>query len=118
MKNLGYYHLVSDRPKEEGIPSFIKNFNAKVLETCIATHGKRRTEEGPALHLKINHPALLMRKKSKEYPAGRTSLKWKVAMRNNCTIIGKTQFSKPEGADNVFVGTEENYKETDEPDEQ
>lgn len=54
---------------------------------------------GAALHLKINHPSLLMRKKSNEFPEGRTSLKWKVAMRKNCTIVGKSQFKGPEGED-------------------
>lgn len=42
-----------------------------------------------------NMPALLLRKKSKEYPDGRTSYKFKKELRNKVTIIGKSAFDKP-----------------------
>ena len=45
MKNLGYYHLVSDYPKAEGIPEFINKFNQKTLDRCVAEHGKRRIDD-------------------------------------------------------------------------
>jgi len=38
----------------------------------------------------INYPALLLRKKSKDYPEGRTSYRFKRALRKKVTIIDKT----------------------------
>ena len=63
------------------------------------------------MHARINYPDLLLRKKSKLWPEGRLSMKFKKTMRHNVTVIGKSQFSKPD--DNVFTANdEENYKET------
>ena len=42
-----------------------------------------------------NMPALLLRKKTKQYPEGRTSYRFKKELRNKITIIGKTAFKDP-----------------------
>ena len=42
-----------------------------------------------------NMPALLIRKKSKQYPEGRTSARFKKELRNDITIVGKTAFKDP-----------------------
>jgi len=39
----------------------------------------------------INYPALLLRKKSVQYPEGRTSYRFKRALRKKVTIIDKTK---------------------------
>jgi len=39
----------------------------------------------------INYPALLLRKKSSQYPDGRTSYRFKRALRKKVTIIDKTK---------------------------
>lgn len=39
----------------------------------------------------INYPALLLRKKSMIYPEGRTSYRFKRALRKKVTIIDKTK---------------------------
>jgi hypothetical protein len=63
----------------------------------------------------INHPKLLLRKKTEIYPTGRTSYRFKNALRKKVTIFGKSAFNLG-GQKEVFVGSERNYKETeDEP---
>lgn len=54
-------------------------------------------------------PALLLRKKSKIYPEGRTSYRFKKELRNKITIIGKTAFKDPNAP--VTFG-EDNLPET------
>jgi len=43
----------------------------------------------------INYPALLLRKKSVQYPEGRTSYRFKRALRKKVTIIDKTKQQPP-----------------------
>ena len=40
----------------------------------------------------MNHPSLLLRKKSALYPEGRTSYRFKRYLRHKVTVIGKSQF--------------------------
>lgn len=42
--------------------------------------------------LLINHPKLLLRKKQETWPDGRTSYRFKNALRRKVTIIGKSAF--------------------------
>ena len=80
------------------------------------------TENDKVTSLLINHPKLLLRKKQETWPDGRTSYRFKNALRRRVTIIGKTSFNlKPDGAQpshlvekpkTKFVGSEMNYKET------
>jgi hypothetical protein len=43
--------------------------------------------------LLINHPKLLLRKKQELWPEGRTSYRFKNALRRKVTITGKTAFN-------------------------
>lgn len=70
--------------------------------------------------LLINHPKLLLRKKQELWPEGRTSYRFKNALRKRVTIVGKSSF-KMSGRDEpshlvekkpTFVASETNYKET------
>lgn len=79
------------------------------------------TENERVTSLLINHPKLLLRKKQDSWPEGRTSYRFKNALRRRVTIIGKTSFNlKPDGGQShlvekpkpKFVGSEMNYKET------
>lgn len=64
----------------------------------------------------INHPKLLLRKKTEIYPQGRTSYRFKNALRKKVTIFGKSAFNVGGQKEVVFVESEQNYKETeDEP---
>ena len=72
-----------------------------------------------------NAPAALLRKKSKQFPQGRTSIPFKAAMRNKVTIIGKSMFKSQQKKEEdheekpkPFVATEQNYKETAEEDDE
>jgi hypothetical protein len=56
-----------------------------------------------------NMPALLLRKKCKAYPEGRTSYRFKKELRDKITIIGKTAFKDPNAP--VTFG-EDNLPET------
>jgi len=40
----------------------------------------------------INHPQLLLRKKTELWPTGRTSYRFKNALRRRVTLVGKTAF--------------------------
>jgi len=44
----------------------------------------------------LNAPAVLLRRKTKKDPEGRTSMRFKKAMRHNVTIIGKSAFKSTE----------------------
>jgi hypothetical protein len=56
-----------------------------------------------------NMPALLLRKKTKKNPEGRTSYRFKKELRDKITIIGKTAFKDPNAP--VTFG-EDNLPET------
>jgi hypothetical protein len=56
-----------------------------------------------------NMPALLLRKKCKRWPEGRTSYRFKKELRDKITIIGKTAFKDPKAP--VTFG-EDNLPET------
>ena len=90
MKNFGYYKLVSSSHKEdEGIPQFIKDRNAMVLENSMKPDAF--VNDKPILS---NVPQPLLRKKSAVHPFGRTSMRFKQKMRNNVTVVGKSAFKQ------------------------
>lgn len=61
----------------------------------------------------VNYPQLLLRKKTPAYPEGRTSYRFKQALRRKVTIIGKSAFA-PNAKPKPAVASELNLKETDE----
>jgi|DEB0MinimDraft_12_1074336.scaffolds.fasta_scaffold210346_1 hypothetical protein len=66
---------------------FISEFNLKSL-----AHSIRNQEvEDEITSIYINYPALLLRKKSEMYPNGRTSHRFKNALRRRVTIVDKNQ---------------------------
>lgn len=67
--------------------NFIKNFNNKSLKRSI--YLQNDCEEVTSIY--INYPALLLRKKSEMYPNGRTSHRFKNALRKRVTIVDKNK---------------------------
>lgn len=66
--------------------SFIDDFNLKSLENSI-----KMLESDEITSIFINYPQLLLRKKSLLYPEGRTSYRFKKALRRKVTIIDKNK---------------------------
>ena len=66
----------------------------------------------------VNEPALLLRKKSAVYPEGRTSYRFKNALRHKVTINGQTMFGpgkmKKKKVKRPRAPTEIDQPETDE----
>jgi hypothetical protein len=58
-----------------------------------------------------NMPALLIRKKTKAWPEGRTSYRFKKELRDKITIIGKSAFDKADPNKPLTFG-EDNLPET------
>ena len=65
-----------------------KNFNEQALKES----QKNLYESQSVTSLLINHPKLLLRKKQEVWPNGRTSYRFKNALRKRVTIIGKSMF--------------------------
>lgn len=59
-----------------------------------------------------NMPALLLRKKTKQYPEGRTSYRFKKQLRDKITIIGKSAFDKPKDPNAPVTFSEADLPET------
>ena len=113
LKDLGFGHVFGPSQKEHTvIPPWITQFNQQSLAFSI----KNFTEEENVTSLLINHPKLLLRKKQELWPDGRTSYRFKNALRRRVTIVGKTAFNMKKETHlverQVFVGSESNYKET------
>ena len=65
---------------------FINGYNAKSLLKSIQMEKEEQTYS-----VYCNYPALLLRKKSEEYPGGRTTIRFKQALRRQITIIDKNK---------------------------
>ena len=52
---------------------------------------KNLYEEDEITSIYINYPALLLRKKSEYYPNGRTSHRFKTALRRRVTVVDKNK---------------------------
>ncbi|CDW83009.1 fbox domain containing protein [Stylonychia lemnae] len=70
---------------------FIDDFNNQNLEKSIFI----QQEADEITSIFINYPALLLRKKSMLYPEGRTSYRFKRALRKKVTILDKATQHKP-----------------------
>ena len=70
--------------------AWIEKFNA----TSLIASKFNQNENENITSIMINYPALLLRKKSKLYPDGRTSYRFKRELRKKVTIIGKSMFGK------------------------
>ena len=88
----GVVTIVSAHPNELTEPmrntSPIRNHNAASLEKSIFN----LFESDEVTSIMINYPALLLRKKSALYPEGRTSYRFKHALRKQVTVNGETMF--------------------------
>lgn len=82
--NFGYDHVyTADGSSLKS--KFIDDFNTESLKKSI--FNAEDSEEITSIF--INYPALLLRKKSMLYPEGRTSYRFKRALRKKVTIIEK-----------------------------
>lgn len=95
MRKFGYYDLFVENgaKDDENLPpskderNFIETFNNKSLKQSM----QNLYHEDEITSIYINYPALLLRKKSEVYPNGRTSHRFKNALRRRVTIIDKNQ---------------------------
>ena len=72
-------------------------------------------ESDEVTSIMINYPALLLRKKSTLYPEGRTSYRFKHALRRKVTVAGTSVFCpKKKKVKRPVVFTECDQPETDE----
>ena len=89
----------------------IRAFNAQSLEKSMYN----LFESDEVTSIMINYPALLLRKKSALYPEGRTSYRFKHALRRQVTINGQTMFGpKKKKVKRPVVPCEIDQPETDE----
>ena len=89
----------------------VKNHNAASLEKSIFN----LFESDEVTSIMINYPALLLRKKSALYPEGRTSYRFKHALRKQVTVNGVTMFgSKKKKTKQPSAPCELDQPETDE----
>ena len=76
-------------------------------------------ESDEVTSIMINYPALLLRKKSALYPEGRTSYRFKHALRRQVTVSGQSMFApkvkKYKKMKRPVVPCELDLPETDEP---
>lgn len=113
LKNLGYAHLFNPNATEQELIeskdlNWIKAFNEKSLE--FSKHQLYQAEN--ITSIVCNYPALLLRKKSAQYPDGRTSYRFKRELRKKVTIIGKTMFgSKPTACETDLPETDDREEE-------
>ena len=84
-------------PKAKVIEGFMDKFNKQNLEKAIK-QSKMLKKDRDTIYM--NYAPLLIRRKTEEFPQGRTSHRFKARMRNNITIIDK---SKPKPAAPEYV---------------
>lgn len=95
------------------LPEWIKKHN----EEAFVKSKKALLENVNVTSMLINHPKLLLRRKQEDWPEGRTSYRFKNALRKKVTIIGKSAFDlsnvvmPAEAKKEKFVASEVNYKE-------
>lgn len=122
LKLLGYGHLFNltgEQTAEQSaaqlmvLPDWIKKHNEEALVKSM----KAQNENVNVTSMLINHPKLLLRRKQEDWPEGRTSYRFKNALRKKVTIIGKSAFDlsnvvmPAEAKKEKFVASEVNYKE-------
>ena len=122
LKLLGYGHLFNltgEQTAEQSaaqlmvLPEWIKKHNEEALVKSM----KAQNENVNVTSMLINHPKLLLRRKQEDWPEGRTSYRFKNALRKKVTIIGKSTFDlsnvvmPAEAKKEKFVASEVNYKE-------
>ena len=131
LKNFGYEHLFETFKSNDGQfhhtstdiissaagtgdKSWIREFNAKNLKESI----KILYEADEVTSIMINHPSLLLRKKSVMYPEGRTSYRFKKDLRKLVTVSGVSAFApKKKKMKTAYKPSELDLPETDEPEE-
>lgn len=93
MRKFNYYDLFIEHgakdednyPPSKADREFMTTFNNRSLKQSM----KNLYEEDEITSIYINYPALLLRKKSEVYPNGRTSHRFKNALRRKVNIIDK-----------------------------
>ena len=90
----------------------LRAYNAESLEKSIFN----LYESDEVTSIMINYPALLLRKKSALYPEGRTSYRFKHALRRHVTVSGQSMFApkKVKKLKRPVVPCELDLPETDE----
>ena len=86
LTNLGYASTFTKSVSDSQKSAFVDNFNNDSFKKSIYN----LTESDEITSIFINYPALLLRKKSVLYPDGRTSYRFKRALRKKVTIIDKS----------------------------
>ena len=93
----------------------LRSYNAESLEKSMVN----LYESDEVTSIMINYPALLLRKKSALYPEGRTSYRFKHALRRQVTVSGQSMFApkvkKYKKMKRPVVPCELDLPETDEP---
>ena len=82
--NLGYDETFTGVPSKS---AFIDNYNEESFKKSMFN----AHESDDITSIFINYPSLLLRKKSMLYPEGRTSYRFKRALRRKVTIVDKTK---------------------------
>ena len=93
----------------------LRSYNVESLEKSMIN----LYESDEVTSIMINYPALLLRKKSALYPEGRTSYRFKHALRRQVTVSGQSMFApkvkKYKKMKRPVVPCELDLPETDEP---
>ena len=85
LEKLGYMSIFGRDISKEGEDAFIKDKNTTAIKLSLLN--EKELEEITSIY--INYPPLLLRKKSMLYPEGRTSYRFKRALRKKVTILDK-----------------------------
>jgi len=93
--NFNYSENFTGVPNTDGT-KYIENYNVESLKKSIFI----ANESEDVTSIFINYPALLLRKKSMLYPDGRTSYRFKRALRKKVTIIDKAAKTDQQPSDN------------------
>ena len=108
--------IVSCHPQEYTMPigneGNLRQYNEQSLEKSMFN----LFESDEVTSIMINYPALLLRKKSALYPEGRTSYRFKHALRRQVTVNGQSMFGpKKKKVKRPAAPCEIDQPETDEP---
>ena len=87
--NLGYSDIFNGHPYNPVISKWIEDFNIQNLHKSLF----QANESEDIVSIFINYPPLLLRKKSMLYPEGRTSYRFKRALRKKVTIVDKVNLN-------------------------
>tara|TARA_B110000285_G_scaffold134950_1_gene151230 strand:+ start:1103 stop:1378 length:276 start_codon:yes stop_codon:yes gene_type:complete len=87
INKFNYQHVFGIKSEEDPdlySSQFIVDWNQEAIDKSIFV-----TQQEEIYSIYINYPALLLRQKSRVYPNGRTSIRFKDALRRKVTIIDK-----------------------------